>query len=317
MPWDERSVDSEALRGNPLGDPHERPLFVWTPLDTSRRYPTVYVLHSHMRAARWWFNVEPFERSYPDTVEALEPEAIVVLVDGWTSVGGSQWIDSTGIGRYGTYLRDEVVPFVDAHFPTLPGARHRGLQGSSSGGYGALVGALERPDVFGAVAMHAPDALFEVSAAQGFPAAARMLREGFDGSLERFWSSFSTLESHTDALLVELYAGSLAYSDGALPFDPETATPIPEIWERWLEHDPVRLVAAHAEAARGLRGIWLDAGNADAYFLDLAALALRRELAGAGVPEDRFHFELFEGGHSGLDRRYPLSLAWLVERLAA
>ena len=39
----------------------------------------------------------------------LSPDAVVVLVDGWTSVGGSQWIDSPGIGAYGTYLCDEVV----------------------------------------------------------------------------------------------------------------------------------------------------------------------------------------------------------------
>jgi hypothetical protein len=29
--WQEHTLESEALRGNPLGDPHERPVFVWTP----------------------------------------------------------------------------------------------------------------------------------------------------------------------------------------------------------------------------------------------------------------------------------------------
>jgi hypothetical protein len=28
------------------------------------------------------------------------------------------------------------------------------------------------------------------------------------------------------------------------------------------------------------------------------------------------HFELFDAGHGGIDYRYPLSLAWLAERLA-
>ena len=51
----------------------------------------------------------------------------------------------------------------------------RGLQGKSSGGYGALVNALERPDLFHAVAAHAPDALFDVTLAHGFPEAARVL----------------------------------------------------------------------------------------------------------------------------------------------
>jgi hypothetical protein len=55
LPWsaplagrfEELVVDSAALRGNPLGDPHERPLMVYLPPgydhDDSRRYPSVRV----------------------------------------------------------------------------------------------------------------------------------------------------------------------------------------------------------------------------------------------------------------------------------
>jgi hypothetical protein len=39
-------------------------------------------------------------------------------------------------------------------------------------------------------------------------------------------------------------------------------------------------------------------------------------LGQAGVPDDVIHFELFDGKHGGIDYRYPLSLAWLAERLA-
>ena len=41
---DEHVFVSDALRGNPLGDPHERPLWVWTPPEPGERYPSVYVL---------------------------------------------------------------------------------------------------------------------------------------------------------------------------------------------------------------------------------------------------------------------------------
>ena len=310
MAWRELTIASEALRGNPLGDPHERPLFVWAPDAGDRRYPVVYVLHAHMRSARWWFNVEPFERSYPAEVEALAPDAVVVLLDGWTRVGGSQWIDSDGIGCYGTYLREEVVPFVEERFPANG---LRALQGKSSGGYGAIVNALRHPDVFQAVAAHAPDALFEVTIAHGFPAAARALR---GRPLDEWWSAFEGLHTRDDALLVELWSSALAYSGGELPFDLETATLRPDVWARWLEHDPVRLAPELADAARRLRGVWLDAGDADSYFLDLGALALRRALLGAGLAGEALRFELFPGGHRGLGWRYPLSLAWLVERLA-
>ena len=313
MSWTRHTLSSDALRGNPLRDPHERELWIWSPEDRSRRYPTVYVLHAHMRSAASWFNLEPFERSYPEEIEALAPEAIVVLVDGWTSVGGSQWIDSEGIGLYGTYLREEIVPFVDAGYPTNG---ERGLQGKSSGGYGAIVNTLARPDLFHAFAAHAPDALFDVTVSQGFPVAVRELRNRFGGSTDAFWSSFGGIYSGGDATLVELCSLALAFGGGALPVDPETAELVPDEWSRWLDHDPVRLVAEQTAAAAGLRGVWLDAGRTDEYFLDLGAVALRRALLGAGLAEDRLQFELFAGGHRGVSWRYPLSLAFLVERLS-
>jgi S-formylglutathione hydrolase FrmB len=317
VPWQELTLSSQALAGNALGDPHERPLFVWAPADTSRRYPSVYVLHAHMRSARSWFNVTPFETSYPDAVEALQPDAVVVLVDGWTSVGGSQWIDSAGIGSYGTYLCEEVVPFVDERFPTLAEPARRALQGKSSGGYGALVTAVARPDLFSAVAAHAPDALFDVTVSRGFAPAARVLRDRHDGSPARFWESFTGLRSDDDALLVELLSSALVYSDGELPFSVADGTIVPDVWARWLERDPVRLIAEQWEAACELGGVWLDAGNADEYFLDLGAAALRRALEDAGVSEERVHFELYEGRHGGASHRYPLSLAWLLRGLSS
>jgi S-formylglutathione hydrolase FrmB len=257
-----------------------------------------------MRSAPWWFNVEPFETSYPDRVEELAPAAVVALVDGWTELGGGQWV-----GPLGSYLRDEVVPFVDDAYPTNG---LRGLQGKSSGGYGAIVHALERPDLFHAVAAHAPDALFEVTMAHGFPAAARALR---GSSLQEFWASFVGLRSREDAVLVELTAAANAFGDGTLPFDALGRVDA-DAFARWLEHDPVRLVPRYAGAASGLRGVWLDAGRSDEYFLDLGAEALRDGLLAAGLPDERLHFELVEGGHGGMSDRYPLSLAWLVERLA-
>ena len=34
------------------------------------------------------------------------------------------------------------------------------------------------------------------------------------------------------------------------------------------------------------------------------------------MPDDVIHFELFDGSHMGVDYRYPLSLAWLCQRIA-
>ena len=79
--------------------------------------------------------------------------------DGWTSLGGSQFLDSPGTGNYLTHLCDEIVPFVDERYRTIADRDHRGIQGKSSGGYGAMVVPMLRPDLWGGLATHAGDAL--------------------------------------------------------------------------------------------------------------------------------------------------------------
>jgi len=216
MAWHSHTFVSEALRGNALGDPYERPLHVWSPEHTTRRYPSVYVIQGMTGMVDAWFNVEPWSASYPDRIAALDPQAVVVLVDAFTAVGGSQYVDSPGIGKYHTYLCEELVPFVDATYPTLAGAAHRGIQGKSSGGYGSMITPLLRPDLFGGLATHAGDALFEVCYARDFAPAARALREAYGGSYDAFWADFRSgrpvLSSPHDELLVNTYAMAAAYS---------------------------------------------------------------------------------------------------------
>ncbi len=76
---------------------------------------------------------------------------------------------------------------------------------------------------------------------------------------------------------------SAAYSaeeDGTvrLPYDPTTAQVIPELWERWLEWDYPTMIPRHADALRGMRAIYYDAGTRDEWYLDLVLEWIRREL---------------------------------------
>jgi Putative esterase len=341
LPWaaplagrlEEHAFTSAALRGNPLRDPDVRPLWVYVPPgyddDPGRRYPSVYVLQGFTGHVAMWRNRTPFRQPFPETADAAVasgacPPVVVVYVDAWTALGGSQFVDSPATGRYHTYLCDEVVPWVDAHYRTLAEPAHRGVSGKSSGGYGAMVTALWRPDLFGGLATHAGDALFDVCYPDDFPAVARALRDEYDGSYERFWEDFRSrppLARESDAKLVEVWAYAAAYSaddDGTvrLPFDVATGARLPDVWDRWLALDPVRIAAARPEAVRALRAAWIDAGTRDEWYLDLGATAFRDALLGAGLDRDRIRFELFPAAHGGIDYRYPLGLAWLTERLA-
>ena len=98
------------------------------------------------------------------------------------------------------------------------------------------------------------------------------------------------------------------------PYDTATGELFPEVWDRWLAWDPVRMAARHADALRGMRAIYIDAGTRDEWFLDLGAEAFRRALADIGVTD--VHFELFEAKHGGIEYRYPLALRYLAERLS-
>jgi hypothetical protein len=327
MSWHALEIESEALRGNPLGDPHVRALHVWAP-DGDGPYPSVYVIQGMTGMVQSWFNTSPFVPSYPDEVARLSPDAVVVLVDAFTAYGGSQFVDSPGTGTYHTYLCAEVVPFVDARFPTIADAAHRGISGKSSGGYGAMITPMLRPDLFGGLATHAGDAVFEGCYLPEFPVTARALREKYDGSFERFWQNFreerAAWTDKDDPVVMNTYAMAACYSaneDGTvdLPFDIETGELRPDVWERWLAWDPVRMAREpqHRDTLRGLRGVWIDAGRSDEYYLDLGATAFHREVLAAGTPEENVYFELFPGRHGGITWRYPLALSWLVERLSS
>jgi len=326
MSWHQLEIESEALRGNPLGDPHVRTLHVWAP-DGDGPYPSVYLIQGMTGMVEMWFNHTPFVPSYPDEVSRLAPEAVVVLVDAFTAYGGSQFVDSPGTGKYHTYLCDEVVPFVDSRFPTLADPAHRAIAGKSSGGYGAMITPLLRPDLFRGLATHAGDAVFEGCYQNEFAATARALRDKYEGSYERFWKSFreerAAWTDKDDAVVMNTYAMAACYSaneDGTvdLPFDIATGELRPDVWERWLAWDPVRMarLPRHRETLRGMRAVWIDAGKSDEYFLDLGAVAFHREVLAAGTPEENVHFELFAGTHGGITWRYPLALSWLVERLS-
>jgi S-formylglutathione hydrolase FrmB len=329
--FEELTFESRALRDNALGDPHLRPLWVYLPPayeSSGLRLPVVYEILGLTGQLDMLKNRAAFRKNFLELVDELfsderTPPCIVVFVDCWTSLGGSQFLDSPATGRYHTYLCDEIVPFVDARFRTRAAREYRAIQGKSSGGYGAMVSAMLRPDVFAGFASHAGDALFEVCYLPGFRESARALRDHYQGSFERFWDEFRArpaFSRESDMVLLNDWCMAACYSadaDGSvnLPYDTLTGRLLPEIWARWLKWDPVRMAPRCADALRSMRAIWIDCGKRDQFYLDLGAEAFRRELDAAGVTD--FHFELFDATHSGIEYRYPLALRYLAERLGA
>jgi Putative esterase len=327
---DELEIESEVLRDNALGDPNVRPLWVYVPPgyddDPEHRFPCVYVIQGLTGQLDMWRNREAFRPSYPENIDALfgsgeAPPTLVAFVDCWTSIGGSQFLNSPATGRYQDFLCDEVVAFVDDRYRTIPDRDHRGIQGKSSGGYGALVTPMLRPDVFSALASHAGDALFEACYLPEFAKSVRALRDKYGGSYDRFWEDFRArpaFSKEEDAVLLNDWCMAACYSaddDGTvrLPFDVATGKLIDAVWQRWLDKDPVRMVPRFADQLRSMRAIWLDGGTKDEWFLDNGAVAVSKELEAIGVEHT---LELFDAGHMAIGYRYPRSLAFLAQALA-
>jgi enterochelin esterase family protein len=322
-------IDSRVLAHNPLGDPSSRALPVYLPpgYDDSKtkRYPTLYLLAGFAGSGPAMLNRSAFGEAIDQRLDrligagAMKP-CVVVLPDCMTSFGGSQYLSSRATGRYEEHLAVELVRFVDARYRTLAGASHRGVAGKSSGGYGALVHAMKHPDVFGACASHSGDIGFELGYMPDFPKAATDI--GKAGGLVAWMKRFraSPKKSHAQFTTMNVVAMAACYSPHPklpfgleLPFDVETAEIVPRVWEKWLEQDPLRMLAGHAKALRALRLLYLDAGTKDEFNLHFGARRFAKRARALGV---RVVHEEFDDGHMDTSYRYDVSLPKLAAVLS-
>lgn len=325
-------MHAPSLEGNPLGDPARRKMPVYLPpqhREGTQRFPTVYFLHGFTGSGLGWLNTSGFGVRVPERLDALIsagtiPPVIGVFVDGWAKLGGTQWMNSEGIGRYGDYLARDVVAAVDRDFKTLADRRSRAVVGHSSGGYGAYVMGRDNWQVFGHIAAQSADSAFEYCYLGDLPKAAAALLEApnpaqwFSDAMTRARETKLRGEDHP---VLNVLAMAAAYSPAAgqplgieLPFDLPTARLREDVWQRWLAHDPVKFVPRHLDAFRSLESIFIDCGTRDEFNLRWGARMVAETLQQAGIA---VHHEEFEDGHMGVSYRYDRSVTFLAPRLRA
>lgn len=322
-----RPFQSQALADNRLGDPTEREVPVYVPPDSvapSAGFPVLFVLAGFTGRGQNFLGSHPWKgsvvRSFDRAVATGEcPPAILVMPDAFTRMGGGQYVNSSYMGRYEDYLAEELVAFVDEHYPTLPG--RRGVIGKSSGGFGAMHLSMRHPGVFRAAASISGDCHFEFGYASEFLDALRGL-EAHGGDPAAFLREFfatPVLKGDAHAVLNTL-AMAACYSPNEdsplgfdLPFDLHTGLRIDSVWQRWLEFDPVVAVERHADAWRGLDFLHLEAGKTDEFHLQFGLRVLRERMAALDIPHSH---EEFAGGHFDINHRYqalfPRMIAALV-----
>lgn len=318
-------LESDVLRGNPLGDPATREVPVYLPPGPRNDLPLVAVLAGFTGVGASALRGTPWDLSFPERYERLleRGEAMpcaFVFPDAFTRFGGSQYLNSPATGRYEDYLVDEVMAFAENEYGVGGCAERRGLMGKSSGGFGAFHVALRRPDHFRAIASHSGDAYFEMAYKPDFPHLLSMLDQ--HGSLMDFLDAFEKTPKKTTPLILAMnvLAMAAAYSPDpskplglALPFEPRTGRLVDEVWKKWLEHDPVEMCCHRGAALRHYELVFIDAGLRDEYHLQYGARQLVEVLRGRGVD---VHHEEFDDGHMGIGYRYERSIPLMTQALS-
>jgi enterochelin esterase family protein len=321
-------IESAVLRGNAAGDPHQRRVPVYLPpsYDESadRRYPVVFVLTGFTSRGRALLNDNAWSPSIDDRMDLLISrgcgEMILVMPDCLTRYGGSQYINSTATGRYQDHLVHELVPHVDRTYRTLAGREHRGVIGKSSGGYGALMLGMKHPDTFGAVACHCGDMLFDYCYRGDVPKICTPIHKA--GGVDRWLVSFEAArhKRNEDFTVLNIVAMAACYSPNPatkplgfdLPIDVASGRWRADVWERWIEHDPITLLDRHHDALRTLKMLHVECGIRDEWNLHLGARHFSERLKQFRVPHTH---EEFDDGHMNVTYRYDLSLPKLAAAL--
>ena len=108
------------------------------------RYPVLFLLHGASDDFRSWTDKGDAEKITAGL------RAFVVMPDSGPGSGYVDWYNSGAVGppAWETYHLGQLLPWVDAHLPTLGTRAGRAIAGLSMGGYGAMEYAARHPDLF-------------------------------------------------------------------------------------------------------------------------------------------------------------------------
>jgi enterochelin esterase-like enzyme len=113
-------------------------------------FPVVYFLHGYPSTETQWLSGAQLPGVLDQLIAGrVVPPLLAVLPDGnGQFTADAEWGDTSRGDRVEAWLVGSTVPAVDARYRTL-GARHRGIAGLSSGGFGAVNIATRHPGLFG------------------------------------------------------------------------------------------------------------------------------------------------------------------------
>ena len=266
-------IESAAVADNQMGITSLRRVLVYLPdgyTDSRRSYPVLYWIPG-------WET--PASREYVAALDkAIEagalPPVIVVSIDVRE---GLVLLNSTVFGRWEEFVVDELVPFIDAEYRTIPLPQGRALMGHSTGGYAAMMTPLRRPGIWSAVGLN--DASVWLGCAEEMFGGLGTLGDGFD-VIEDF-AQYGTSSGVTRAIM-QMGIALAPNPDAPLLFDlPDFEAPqLPRKWRDNCLLDAFTVSARH-DALSSLSEIVVgvaDASKATNYYPNVDMLTAFREV---------------------------------------
>jgi S-formylglutathione hydrolase FrmB len=270
------TLDSHALKNNPLHDPSSRPFPVFLPAQATNgaRLPVVYYLPGYGNSADNFIQDSNEWLKFTQTIADEITPVVLVIVDGKTRWGGSQYLNSTAQGNYEDYVCDEIVSAVEARHPAATNGVRRIIAGHSSGGFGALRLGSSRQKLFDAVIALSPDSdfptshlpLVKVAAVTNVPLA----------EIEKI--AAGKLPVPEDGDLDYALGLSAAYAPRGISHPGEfewlydaQGNFREEIWQRWLSNDPLAIVRKNPDAFAAGQAIYLEGAAQDEFSANLGA----------------------------------------------
>ena len=300
------SFSSNKLE-NQLSDPIEREVLVHIPPNSGGSLPCIIYLAPFTGTGFARANWRAFSETLPQRHERLVREgkmspSILVMPDTFTSLGGNQFVDSKIMGKWGTWLKEDLRNQLLAKYD-ISGF---GLVGKSSGGYGAMVRGM-KDECWKAIACHSGDCGFELLF--GIEMAGALTQVMAHGGHEKFLKYVKESDSlrSDDFHTLMILAMAATYSDGTLPVNSNCIFDDKK-WAQWLDWDPLNMVENQQE----IPPCWIDVGDKDQYNIQYGLRQLHHRMEELGIAHE---WEEFPGTHSGIDHRLDLSLPWLASQI--
>src|SRR3984885_12638394 len=150
-----REIQSVSFTQSKIGVSPIRNMAVYLPAgydESPERYPVIYFFPDAFASYRNLFDHKDAQSLFDRAIAAGLVAKFILVAGVMNSPLGSSWcVNAPATGNWDDFVIQELRPYIDANFKTLPNRDSRGIAGEFMGGHCAIRLGMLHPDVFGSV----------------------------------------------------------------------------------------------------------------------------------------------------------------------